>query len=154
MYLRCFLFQMREGFMNFILEWVSFRLALDCIFLGSYWKAKRAWQRPQPLVEHGPRGPWDRSTLQSATGLTHRSQGGAAWGSASKAPKETWVASFLYGNWNIDSIIYSPTMAKEKVVQLCNPVNTLPWITMASHSSDPWLGSPEIRHVPIESIFF
>lgn len=104
----------------------------------------------------GPSGPWGlQRSPEAATGLGPAgSRGGATWGSTNKATRETWVANFLFGNWNANAIIYLPALEKGKVVQLCNPFNshTLPWVTMASHSSDPWLGSPKIRHVPIERI--
>lgn len=159
MYLRIFLFQMRKGFVNLILGWVSLRLALDYIFLGSYWKAKGAWERSQPLVERGPRGPWGsqilRKQLRDWVTEAEEVQREAPWQSfhPGKASKETWAASFLHGSWNVDSVIFHQQWQRGKVVQLCNPFNSDVTLSdYASHSSDPWLGSPEIRRVPIERI--
>lgn len=155
MYLRLFLTQMRKGFVNLTLGWVSQpcpRLHIFRVIL----KSKRGMiEVPAACSAWTKRALGITAFSGSGYRTRHRHQGGAAWGSPSKTPSETWVASFLCGKWNVDSVISPPPMAKEKVMQLCNPFNsnTLPWVTMASHSSDPWWGSPEIRHVPIERIW-
>lgn len=74
MYLRLFFFPMRKGFVNLTLEWAFPRLALDITYsLGHIEKQKGAGLGSQPLVQHGPSGPWELQHSAEATpGLIYR----------------------------------------------------------------------------------